>query len=55
MSQPIRPEDLQPGRTALVTMFPLHIGEIAPAPAPLPMSETSSEPTRVEAVKSRAG
>lgn len=54
MSQPIRPEDLQPGRTALVTMFPLHIGEIAPAPAPLPMP-TQTADTRAESSKSRAG
>lgn len=54
MSQPIRPEDLQPGRTALVTMFPLHIGEIAPAPAPLPMP-TQTTDTRAESSKSRAG
>lgn len=54
MSQPIRPEDLQPGRTPLVTMFPLHIGEIAPAPAPLPMP-TQTTDTRAESSKSRAG
>lgn len=54
MSQPIRPEDLQPGRTALVTMFPLHIGEVAPAPAPLPMP-TQTADTRAESSKSRAG
>lgn len=54
MSQPIRPEDLQPGRTALVTMFPLHIGEIGPAPAPLPLP-TQTTDTRAESAKSRAG
>lgn len=35
MSDPIRPEDLSAGPTALVSMFPLYVGDLTPLP-PLP-------------------